>query len=44
MKDLIAVTIAGVLLWWVAIWPIEGKAELVFQDNKAMVWVKVFSW
>ena len=28
MKDLIAVTIAGVLLWWVAVWPIDSlRAE-----------------
>jgi hypothetical protein len=44
MKDLIAITIAGCLLWWVALWPNDAWAELVFADNKAMIWIKVFSF
>jgi hypothetical protein len=44
MKDLIAITIAGILLWWVAVWPDNAWAGLVFEDNKAMVWIKVFSF
>jgi len=44
MKDLITITIAGILLYWVMVWPDSAQAELVFQDNKAMVWVKVFSF
>jgi hypothetical protein len=44
MKDLIAITIAGCLLYWVMIWPDTAWADIVFADNKAMVWIKVFSW
>jgi hypothetical protein len=44
MKDLITITIAGILLYWVMLWPDNAFAELVFQDNKAMVYVKVFSF
>jgi hypothetical protein len=44
MKDLFTISIAGILLWWVAFWPIDGKADLVFQDNRVMVWIKVFSF
>jgi hypothetical protein len=44
MKDLFTIGIAGILLWWVAFWPIESKADLVFQDNKAMVYIKFFSF
>jgi hypothetical protein len=25
-------------------WPLDSHAELVFADNKAMVWIKVFSF
>jgi hypothetical protein len=44
MKDLITITIAGILLYWVMLWPDNVFAELVFEDNKAMVYVKVFSF
>jgi hypothetical protein len=44
MKDLFTISVAGIMLWWVVMWPIESKADLVFQDNKAMVWIKVFSF
>jgi hypothetical protein len=27
MKDLITITIAGILLWWVALWPMESKSQ-----------------
>ena len=40
MKDLILITIAGILLWWIH----TAEADLVFADNKAMVWIKVFSF
>jgi cytochrome c oxidase assembly factor CtaG len=44
MKDLLTITIVGILLWWVMIWPDNAWSEVVFEDNKAMVWVKVFSF
>lgn len=44
MKDLLTITIAGILLYWVMIWPETANAELVFEDNKAMVYIKVFSF
>jgi hypothetical protein len=44
MKDLVAITIAGILLYWVMVWPEDARADLIFEDNKAMVWVKVFSF
>ena len=27
MKDLITITIAGILLWWVVLWPMESKSQ-----------------
>ena len=44
MKDLLTLTIVGVLLFWVMVWPEPAHAELVFADNKVMVWIKVFSF
>jgi len=44
MKDLFTISIAGILLWWVIVWPMDSKADIVFADNKAMVWIKVFSF
>jgi hypothetical protein len=44
MKDLIIVTIVGVLLWWVAIWPEKARADIIFDNNKAIITVKVFSF
>lgn len=44
MKDLITITIAGILLYWVMVWPDNAWADIVFEDNKAMVWIKVFSF
>jgi hypothetical protein len=44
MKDLFTVSIAGILLWWVAMWPIEGKADLVFTGNTAWYFFQVFSF
>jgi hypothetical protein len=44
MKDLITITIAGILLYWVFMWPDIAWADLVFEDNKAIVWIKVFSF
>jgi hypothetical protein len=44
MKDLLTLTVVGILLWWVMVWPEPSKADVVFDDNKAMVWVKVFSF
>lgn len=44
MKDLITITIAGILLSWVMFLPDNAHAEFVFEDNRAMVWVKVLSF
>jgi hypothetical protein len=44
MKDLFTILVAGILLWWVMIWPMDTHAEVIFADNKVMVWVKVFSF
>lgn len=44
MKDLITITIVGILLWWVMLWPEDGWSEIVFEDNKAIIVVKVFSF
>lgn len=44
MKDLITITIVGVLLYWVMVWPNPARAEIVIEDSKAMVTVKVFSF
>lgn len=44
MKDLITIFIAAVLLWWVVIWPDNAWADLVFEDNKAMVWIELLSF
>ena len=44
MKDLLTITIAGILLYWVMVWPEDAKADVVFEDNKAMVYIKVFSF
>jgi hypothetical protein len=44
MKDLITITIAGILLWWVAVYYEPAWASLVFEDNKAIVWIKIFSF
>ena len=32
MKDLVAITIAGILLWWVVIWPQESKSAEDIQE------------
>jgi hypothetical protein len=44
MKDLFTIGVAAIMLWWVMMWPLDSHAELVFADNKAMVWIKVFSF
>jgi hypothetical protein len=44
MKDLFTISIAGILLWWVAFWPIEGDAALLFQGNTAWYYFEVFSF
>jgi len=44
MKDLFTISIAGILLWWVAFWPIEGEAALVFTGNTAWYYFQVFSF
>lgn len=44
MKDLFTIGIAAILLWWVAIWPIEVKADLVFVGNTAWYFLQVFSF
>jgi cytochrome c oxidase assembly factor CtaG len=42
MKDLIAFTVAGILLYWVMIWPDSAYANIVFEDNKIWIVYKVF--
>jgi hypothetical protein len=32
MKDLFTISIAGILIWWVAIWPIEGDANAKIKE------------
>ena len=32
MKDLIAITIVGCLLWWVVIWPIDSDAQPIIKE------------
>jgi hypothetical protein len=44
MKDLITISIVGILLYWVAVWPDIAWADLVIEDGKAMVLLKVFSF
>ena len=44
MKDLFTISITGILLWWVMVWPMDSKADIIFADNKAMIWIKVFSF
>jgi hypothetical protein len=44
MKDLITITITGTLLWWVMMWPDNSKADVIFDDNRLMISVKVFSF
>lgn len=44
MKDMLTLIIAGILLWWVTSWVDSAYANLVFEDNKAMIWIQVFSF
>jgi hypothetical protein len=40
MKDLLLITIAGVLLWWIH----SAEANLVFTNNTAWYFFQVFSF
>ena len=44
MKDLFTVSIAGIMLWWVAMWPIESKAVDIYQDLDGRTWVRVLTF
>jgi len=44
MKDLITLTIVGILLYLVAVWPDIAWADLVIEDGRAMILLKVFSF
>ena len=44
MKDLITLTIAGILLWWVAVYFDTAYGDVLFDDNKAWILIKVFSF
>jgi cytochrome c oxidase assembly factor CtaG len=44
MKDLITITIVGILLWWVMLWPEDGWSDVVFQDNGVWIVTRVFSF
>jgi hypothetical protein len=38
MKDLIAITIAGALLWWVALWPMEELRAEEIKEFSIKTW------
>jgi hypothetical protein len=40
MKDLIILTFAGILLWWIH----SAEAELAFTNNTAWYFIQVFSF
>ena len=44
MKDLITITIAGILLTWVIFYPDSAWADLVFEDGKATIWIELLSF
>jgi hypothetical protein len=44
MKDLLTLTIVGVLLFWVMLWPEPARAIDLHQDSDGRTWVRVFSF
>jgi hypothetical protein len=44
MKDLFTISIAGILLWWVAVYFDTAWGDVIFDDNKIWVVTKVFSF
>jgi len=44
MKDLLIITVTGILLWWVMMWPDNVKADVIYDDNRLVIIVKVFSF
>ena len=44
MKDILTITITGVLLFWVMSWSDNGWATDLYQDPEGRVWIRILTF